>query len=186
MKLKNTYKITHECPLKIWKRFLDDCFGIWADSIEKLYQFLDDINKIHPTIKFTLEHSSPFYCGLKDEHDCWCHRTKSIPFLDTKLYIEDRKITTDLYRKPTDRCICIYFHHLATHLTTYLIHLHTELYEFSANQNLGMYNSLLSRDYNSSIVDSAIVRAKAIPREVALKKVEKKDKTRSSYNLYIF
>ena len=35
---------------------------------------------------------------------------------------------------------------------------------------------LLSRDYNSSIVDSAIVRAKAIPREVALKQVEKKEK----------
>ena len=70
VKLANTYKITDECPLKTWKRFLDDCFGIWTDSIEKLYQFLDDINKIHPTIKFTLEHSSPFYCGLKDEHDC--------------------------------------------------------------------------------------------------------------------
>ena len=67
VKLANTYKITDECPLKTWKRFLDDCFGIWTDSIEKLYQFLDDINKIHPTIKFTLEHSSPFYCGLKDE-----------------------------------------------------------------------------------------------------------------------
>ena len=78
---------------------------LWKDSIEKLYQFLDDINKIHPTIKFTLEHSSPFYCGLKDAHDCWCHGTKSIPFLDTKLYIEDGKITTDLYRKPTDRCM---------------------------------------------------------------------------------
>ena len=33
-----------------------------------------------------------------------------------------------------------------------------------------------SRDHNSSIVDYAIVRAKAIPREVALKKVEKKEK----------
>jgi len=30
-------------------------------------------------------------------------RTKSIPFLDTKLYIKDGKFTTDLYRKPTDR-----------------------------------------------------------------------------------
>ena len=63
LKLTNTYKITDECPMKIWKRFLDDCFGIRTYSIEKLYQFLDDINKIHPTIKFTLEHSSPFYCG---------------------------------------------------------------------------------------------------------------------------
>ena len=97
--------------------------------------------KFTQQIKFTLEHRSPFYCGLKDKHNFWCHRTKSIPFLDTKLYIEDRKITTDLYRKPTDRCICIYFHHLATHLTTYLFHLHTELYEFAANQNFGMYNS---------------------------------------------
>ena len=40
--------------------------------------------------------------------------------------------------------VCTYFHHLAAQhilLTTYLIHLHTELYEFAANQNLGMHNS---------------------------------------------
>ena len=37
VKLENTYKITDESSLKIWKRFLDDCFGIWIDSIEKLY-----------------------------------------------------------------------------------------------------------------------------------------------------
>jgi len=128
------------------KRFLDDHFGIWTDSIEKLNEFLDYINKIHPTIKITLEHSSPFYCGLKDEHDCWCHRTKSIPFLDTKLYIEDGRITTDLYRKPTDRYMYLlqsscHPAHISNKLTTYLIQLHTELYEFVANQNLGMHNS---------------------------------------------
>ena len=54
VKLANTYKITDECSLKTWKRFLDDCFGIWTDSIEKLFQFLDDV-------KFTLKHSSPFF-----------------------------------------------------------------------------------------------------------------------------
>ena len=112
-------------------------------SIEKIYQFLDNINKIHPTIKwikFTLEHSSPFYCGLKDEHDCWCHRTRSIPFLDTKLYIKDGKITTDLYRKPTNRCIYLLppSCHPAHISNTYLIHLHTETYEFAANQNLNV------------------------------------------------
>ena len=105
VKLANTYTLTDEYPRKIWKRFLDDCFGIWTDSIEKLYQFLDDISKIQPTIKFTLKHSSPFFCVLKDEHDCWCHETKSISFLDSKLYIEDGKITIDLYRKPTDTCM---------------------------------------------------------------------------------
>jgi len=35
VKLENTYKITDEWPLKTWKRFLDDCFGIWIDSIDK-------------------------------------------------------------------------------------------------------------------------------------------------------
>ena len=38
-------------------------------------------------------------------------------------------------------------------------------------QFLKLRDFLLSRDYNSSIVDSAIVRAQAIPREVALKGV---------------
>ena len=135
VKLANTYKITDECPLKTWKRFLDDCFGIWKDSKEKLYQFLDDVNKIHPTIKFTLEHSSPFYCGLKDEHDCCCHRTKSIPFLDIKLYRFLQKTHRQMY-VPTSIIIppSTYV------LITYLINLHTELYEIAANQNLGMHN----------------------------------------------
>ena len=30
---------------------------------------------------------------------------KVFALLDTKLYIKDGKITTDLYRKPTDRCV---------------------------------------------------------------------------------
>ena len=61
----------------------------------------------------------------------------------THLYIENGKITTDLCRKPTDR-LCTYFHHLAIQhifLTTYLILLPTELYEFAANQNFGMHYS---------------------------------------------
>ena len=45
--------------------------------------------------------------------------------------------------------------------------------ELRVAQFLKLRDFLLSRDYNSSTVDSAIVRAKAIPREVALKKVEK-------------
>ena len=138
VKLANAYKITvDECPLKTWKRFPDDCFGFWTDCIEKLYQFLVDINKIHPRIKFTLENSSSFYCGLKDEHDCCCHKTKSIPFLDTKLYIEDN-------------------HRISTENPQIRDAQFSKLREF-----------LLSRDYNSSIVDSAIVRAKAILIEVA-------------------
>jgi hypothetical protein len=87
--------------------------------------------------------------------------------------------------------ICIYFHHLgAQHifLTTYLISNNIPYSlayrivqicskpELRDAQFLKLRDFLLSRDYNSSIVDSAIVRGKAIPGEVALKKVEKKEK----------
>ena len=48
--------------------------------------------------------------------------------------------------------------------------------ELRDKQFLKLRDFIFSRDYNSSIVDSAKVRAKAIPREVALKKVEKKEK----------
>ena len=48
--------------------------------------------------------------------------------------------------------------------------------ELRDKQFLKLRDFIFSRDYNSSIVDSAKVRAKAIHREVALKKLEKKEK----------
>jgi len=58
--------------------------------------------------------------------------TELVPFLDTKLYIEDGKITTDLYRKPTDVPTSIILL-LSTYLyiTTCLIHLLTDLYDIA-------------------------------------------------------
>ena len=155
----------------------------WTLSTEKLYQFLD-INKIGPTIKFTLKHSSPFYCSLKDEHDCWCHGIKSIPFLATKLYIEDGKITTDLYRKLPNRCMYLlpsscHPAHISNNIPYSLAYRIVRICskpELRDAQFLKLRDFLLCRDYNLSFVDFAVVRAKAITREVALKKVEKKEK----------
>ena len=62
------------------------------------------MNKIHPTIKFTAEFTSPFKCDIQGPHDCFCHQTQSIPFLDTSVSIRNGIYITDLYRKPTDRC----------------------------------------------------------------------------------
>jgi len=75
--------------------------------------------------------------------------------------------------------VCTCFHHLATQhifLTTYRIVRICSKPELRDAQFLKLRDFLHSREYNSSIVDSAIVRSKAIPREVALKKVEKKEK----------
>ena len=70
---------------EFWKRFIDDIFLLWTDSLENLTSFLDFINSIHPTIKFT---SSVSY--------------GSIPFLDINIKLQDGYLTTDLYCKPTD------------------------------------------------------------------------------------
>ena len=46
---------THQ-PLVCF-RYIDDIFFIWAHGQDKLEQFLDDLNKFHPSIKFTHESS---------------------------------------------------------------------------------------------------------------------------------
>ena len=96
------------------------------------------------------------------------HRTKSIPFLDTKLYIEDGKITTDLYREPTDRCMYLlpsscHPVHISNNIPYSLAYRIVRICskpELRDAQFLKLRDFLLSRDYNSSIVDSAIVRPK--------------------------
>ena len=39
----------------IWYRFLDDIFLIWEHSKEELEKFIENLNKFHPTIKFTYD-----------------------------------------------------------------------------------------------------------------------------------
>ena len=75
------------CTLKptLWKRYIDDIFMIWKHGPEELTRFLNRLNDFHPTIKFTEEHSN-----------------EGLPFLDTYTYIEDEKLKTRVYHKPTD------------------------------------------------------------------------------------
>ena len=40
-----------------WWRFLDDIFMIWTEGLDHLKIFIDYLNNIHPTIKFTSSHS---------------------------------------------------------------------------------------------------------------------------------
>ena len=61
----------------LWKRFIDDILCIWPGSKESLKEFMDQINKAHPTIKFTYE----------------CSNT-SIDFLDLTIYKGERYRST--------------------------------------------------------------------------------------------
>ena len=70
-----------------WLRYIDDIFMIWTEGLDNLKIFIDYLNNIHSTIKFTSSHSST-----------------NIPFLDVSVSLtNDGGISTDLYTKPTDK-----------------------------------------------------------------------------------
>ena len=80
--------------IPFWKRFVDDIFLIFLVTTIQLQSRKDIMNNLHPTIKFTFEHS-----------------TQDISFLDMKIHIgADRKLSTTLYRKPTDCAALLHFH----------------------------------------------------------------------------
>ena len=77
-----------------WKRFIDDIFLIFLGTTNQLQSLQDFMNHLHPKIKFTFQHS-----------------THQISFLDMKIHIgTDRKLSTTLYRKPTDCVAPLHFH----------------------------------------------------------------------------
>ena len=78
-------EILREVGLKsyLWWRYIDDIFFIWEHGEEKLKEFIDVLNKKHPTIKFTAEWSK-----------------KQINFLDVTVYLKNVKIKTDLSMLP--------------------------------------------------------------------------------------
>ena len=84
----------------IWFRYIDDIFMIWTEGEDYLKTFLNYINSIHPTIKFTHEYSnSP---------------NQTLPFLDVQVHLNNKQIQADLHTKPTDKHQ-YYSRHLVTH-----------------------------------------------------------------------
>ena len=91
-------------PLKpiLWKRFIDDIFMVWTHGEEQLNKFVQYLNNIHPTIKFT--------------HEC---SKEEINFLDTTVKIlPDRSLYTTLYNKPTDTHLYLHYHSAHPHSVT--------------------------------------------------------------------
>ena len=70
----------------MYVRYIADIFFIWKGSEKELLKFLDEVNKIHPTIKFDYHYSR-----------------ESVNFLDTTVKYINKKFITTLFTKPTDR-----------------------------------------------------------------------------------
>lgn len=83
------------CPT--WKRYIDDILVISPDPLEP-DKILECLNRIHPSIRFTIETSSD----------------NTLPFLDTLLYLDkEGRLQTRVYYKSTDRHL--YLHQRSFH-----------------------------------------------------------------------
>ena len=60
--------------LKFYKRFLDGIISIWFGTTEELHASFKIMNTRHPTIKFTMNHTTP----SNDKEKCECVDKKSI------------------------------------------------------------------------------------------------------------
>ena len=67
-------------------RYVDDIFMIWTEGEETLNEFLTHCNNQNKHIQFEQTISK-----------------NSIPFVDVSVILENGKLTTDLYSKPTDK-----------------------------------------------------------------------------------
>ena len=79
-------KFEHDALLRapyqtyLWLWFIVDIFMIWTEGLEKLELFVDYLNNLYSTIKFTCSHSFNI-----------------IPFLDVMVSVNDGFIETDLW-----------------------------------------------------------------------------------------
>ena len=150
---------------------------VYLGSVESLHVFLTELNKIHPTIKFTMSHTVPYQ--KENIAQCRCDQQSSLAFLDTSCQISNGQIIVDLYRKETDRnqyLLTSSCH--PTHVTDNIpfslalrITRICSLPEARAKCFEELKTMLLARDYKSKLIDAAISRARRIPRLEAIKKV---------------
>ncbi|XP_042859141.1 uncharacterized protein LOC122245261 [Penaeus japonicus] len=70
----------------VFYRYIDDIFGIFTGTEAELLEYHEELNKIHPDLKFTVEYSK-----------------KELPFLDTMVYLDDQgNVQTTVYHKPSN------------------------------------------------------------------------------------
>ena len=151
-----------------WKRFIDDIFFIFKGDINQLIQLQNFMNDIHVTIKFTFEQS----------------RTE-IDFLDTHLSLSNNRITTLLFKKPTDRSLLLHFN--SNHpdntkesiIYSQAIRYNTSIQDDDTLQT-ELYNltrTLLARRYPLKLINKKIMKALTKSREEFLQNTEKPTET---------
>jgi len=165
--------------LKFLKRFLDDLFLIFKGTSKELHHFFEQINRINPSIKFTMTHTANN--TETADQKCDCEPIEAIPFLDTLCSIKNKNIEVDLYKKETDKNQYLLLNscHPASvtksipfSLSLRIVRICTS-YENRKKRLSELKVLLKDRGYTDFKIDPAIAKALKIPRTQALKKVNK-------------
>ena len=165
--------------LLLLKRFLDDYFSLFKGSTKDIHKLFEEMNQMHPSIKFTMTHTSKL--KESDTESCNCEKKFSIPFLDVLCSIKNGAIDTTLYRKETDKNM--YLLPSSCHAKTVSKSIPYSLAirivricsdpENRDKELKKLKSRLLNRNYDNKILESAIKRARNVPRQSLLKPVLK-------------
>ena len=177
--LGSKYNDAEKEALRLLKRFFDDYFLLFVGTTRLLHKFLEEINRINSTIQLTINHASNENEAMEDR--CDCESKSAIPFLDTLVSVKEGHIKVDLYKKETD---CNQYllpsscHNKSVttsipfSLGLRIVRTCTDPIDRDTRLN-ELKDFLLAREYNEKSIDSAISRARGIPRQKALKKVKR-------------
>ena len=133
----------------LWKRYIDDIFIVWQGSERELHEFASYLNSLVPTIIFNMEY----------DHN-------AISFLDTTVRLHEGKLSTTLYRKPTDKNSLL--HATSAHPTALkrglpysqflrLKRICSNPSDFEREKDI-MYKNFVDRGYPSKWLDTALTK----------------------------
>jgi len=160
----------------LWRRFIDDIALLWLGGEDSLKQFLQWLNCQHPTIKFTANYG-----------------TRNIPFLDVSVSISEGRITTDLHRKETDAQMTLPFnschprHCVRSIPFSQALRLRRICSEDSSfeQRTKELCDRFTRRGYPRSLVEAAVAKVAAVPREDTLTYKDKQQTTNAKRTPYI-
>lgn len=156
---------------RLFKRYVDDIFAVVNYSPNELADFIEYLNGLYPSIKFTHE----------------VETNNSLPFLDILVIRKDSKFEFDVYRKPTqvDRYIDISSFHTIQHKLAAFNSMIYRMLRFPLNKSrkLSELNYIKKvanlNGFSKNVVDNIVRKqqfAIQLMKTTTLKKVEENKK----------
>ena len=156
-------------PPDLYKRYIDDVFGVSSDSEQELMSFIDFVSSYHPAIKYTFTITK-----------------ERLSFLDIDCFIKDGQISTSVFYKPTDAHS--YLNYESCHPESCknaipksqflrLRRICSDEQDFKI-QCKKMTTFFVKRGYPQKVLDHALDSISQIPRSDALKPKPKRSKDR--------